>query len=51
MSFMLKHVQGVDIYLIISLFIFLFFFIGVTIYLVKGNKKHFEEMSKVPLKD
>lgn len=47
----LDGVQGVDVYLIISLFIFLAFFIGVAIWFFRVDKKHVEKMSQMPLQD
>jgi cbb3-type cytochrome oxidase subunit 3 len=47
----LNGVQGVDVYLIISLFIFLTFFVGVAIWFFKVDKKHIEKMSQIPLEE
>jgi hypothetical protein len=45
----LEKVTGVDIYLIISLLIFLSFFIGVAIWLIKVDKKYIDQMKKMPV--
>ncbi|MDN3586022.1 hypothetical protein QWY86_05045 [Pedobacter aquatilis] len=47
----IKNLAGREFYLISSLIIFLFFFILVSIYLVKLNKNHIRMMSKLPLTD
>ena len=44
-----ETIQGIDIYPLISLFIFLLFFIGVIWYVKKMDKKSVEEMSNLPL--
>lgn len=47
----LDKVTGSEIYLISSLWIFLIFFIIVSVMLIKMNKKHIEYMSQLPLTD
>ncbi|MFC3559187.1 hypothetical protein [Pedobacter jamesrossensis] len=47
----LKNLAGREYYLISSLLLFLVFFIIVSIYLIKLNKKHVDVMSELPLKD
>ncbi len=42
---------GVDVYLMISLFIFLAFFVGVVIRLFFYDKKEIDEISQLPLSD
>jgi hypothetical protein len=42
---------GADVYLITSLWIFLIFFILVTVMLFKMNKDHIRHMSELPLAD
>lgn len=44
-----ETIRGIDIYPIISLFIFLLFFIAVLWYVKKMDKRKVEEMSKLPL--
>lgn len=44
-----ETIEGVDIYPIISLFIFLFFFIAVLWYVKKMDKSKVEELSNLPL--
>ena len=50
---MLRHIfEGIDSingYSIFSLLIFFFFFVAVVIWLVKADKRHIEEMSRIPL--
>jgi cbb3-type cytochrome oxidase subunit 3 len=44
-----ETIEGIDIYPIISLFIFLLFFIAVLWYVKKMDKSKVEEISKLPL--
>ena len=44
-----ETIRGIDIYPIISLFIFLLFFIAVLWYVTKMDKKSVEEISNLPL--
>lgn len=51
---MFKQIQdlsGGEIYLIISLFMFMVFFIGVAVYLFRLSKKHVSKMSNLPIED
>ena len=45
----LEDIAGVEIYPIISFIIFFTFFIGVTVYVIKKDKKYIEEVSNLPL--
>lgn len=47
----LNGVQGVDIYLIISLLIFFTFFIGMLVWLVRANKSYIQEAKNIPFND
>lgn len=47
----LNGVQGVDIYLIISLLIFFTFFVGMLIWLIKVNKTYIQEAKNIPFND
>jgi cytochrome c oxidase cbb3-type subunit 3 len=47
----LESITGIGIYPLISLLIFVVFFGLVTFYVIKGNKKHFEKLSKLPIND
>ena len=44
-----ESIRGIDIYPIISLFIFLFFFIAVLWFVKKMDKRQVEKMSNLPL--
>jgi len=46
-----EHIQGNQVYLLFSLFIFLVFFIVVTLLLFKLRKQHVDYMSDIPLQD
>jgi len=45
----LTAIAGIDIYPLISLLIFLTFFVGVTIWAMKVSKERIVEMSEIPL--
>ena len=47
----LESITGIGIYPLISLIIFVVFFGFVTLYVIKGNKKHFEKLSNLPIND
>jgi len=50
---LIKHhmetIAGIEVYPLISLVIFFAFFIGLTIYVIKVDKKVFEKISNIPL--
>lgn len=46
-----EHISGNQVYLLASLFIFLVFFIVVTVLLLKLRKQHVDYMSDIPLQD
>jgi len=45
------NLNGKEIYLIISLLLFVVFFIGVAIYLLKMNKNYVAKMQNMPFND
>lgn len=47
----LNGTEGMDQYLIISMIIFLLFFCGVLIYVVRMKKEEVTELSNIPLTD
>lgn len=51
MGKMLGYVEGADLFLVISLLIFLLFFIGVSIYLFKIDRKLISDMEQLPLQN
>jgi hypothetical protein len=46
-----EHIEGNQVYLLFSLFIFLVFFIVVTLLLFRLRKQHVDYMSDIPLHD
>ncbi len=50
----IKHtmttIDGIEIYPVISLIIFVAFFIGLLFWVIKANKEEIDEISKYPLK-
>ena len=50
-SNVLQNIDGVEIYPIISLLIFIVFFLSVIIWTVKLDKKYVNKLSKLPLED
>lgn len=47
----LESITGIGIYPLTSLIIFVVFFALVTLYVFKGNKKHFEHLSQLPFNE
>ncbi len=47
----LQSIEGIGIYTIISMIIFILFFIGMTIWLFKVDKKYIKTMSELPLSE
>lgn len=45
----LQSIEGIEFYTIVSMFIFILFFIGMTIWLFKVDKKYIKTMSELPL--
>ena len=45
----LQSIEGIEFYTIVSMVIFILFFIGMTIWLLKVDKKYIKEMSDLPL--
>ena len=45
----MSSISGIEIYPLISFVLFFTFFLGVAIWVIKGNKQHFTDMSRVPL--
>jgi cbb3-type cytochrome oxidase subunit 3 len=45
----LEKIGGIDIFGIISLFIFVLFFLVMLIWVFKTSKKQFNEISRIPL--
>ncbi|MBN8571753.1 MAG: CcoQ/FixQ family Cbb3-type cytochrome c oxidase assembly chaperone [Ignavibacteria bacterium] len=43
-----KTIEGIAIYPVFSLIVFLLFFIGLTIWVLKVDKKYIEKMSELP---
>ena len=47
----METISGIEIYPVISFIIFFTFFLALTIYVLKVDKKVFEEISNIPLKE
>lgn len=47
----LESITGIGIYPLISLIVFVVFFSLVSFYVIKGNKKHFEKLSNLPINE
>jgi cytochrome c oxidase cbb3-type subunit IV len=45
----LQSIEGIEFYTIVSMIIFILFFIGMTIWLFKVDKKYIKDMSELPL--
>jgi len=51
MNKMIGKLEGADVWLVISLMVFLLFFTAVCVYLFRMSRRHAQEMSMVPLSD
>ena len=47
----LQSIEGVGFYTIVSMIIFILFFIGMTTWLFKVDKKYIKQMSDLPLNE
>jgi cbb3-type cytochrome oxidase subunit 3 len=47
----LQSIEGIEFYAIVSMIIFILFFIGITIWVFKVDKKYIKQMSELPLKE
>ncbi|MBS1548505.1 MAG: CcoQ/FixQ family Cbb3-type cytochrome c oxidase assembly chaperone [Bacteroidetes bacterium] len=47
----LSNGENANLYQIIALFIFIFFFVGLIVYVFSRPKKHYEEDANAPLDD
>lgn len=47
----IQYVPGADGFMILSLAVFLVFFIGVGFYLLKADRKGFDEMAELPIQN
>jgi cbb3-type cytochrome oxidase subunit 3 len=47
----LRAIEGIDLYPVISLIVFTIFFIGVVIWVLKADKSFISKMSSLPLED
>lgn len=47
----LQSIEGIEFYTIVSMIIFILFFIGMTIWLFKVDKKYIKKMSELPLEE
>ena len=45
----LESMTGIGIYPLVSFLIFFVFFLIVTAYLIKRGRRHFDEVSRIPL--
>jgi hypothetical protein len=46
----LQSIEGVELYAVTSMIIFILFFIGIIIWLIKVDKGYINKMSELPLK-
>ncbi|MEQ1733415.1 MAG: CcoQ/FixQ family Cbb3-type cytochrome c oxidase assembly chaperone [Bacteroidia bacterium] len=47
----LESITGIAVYPLISLLVFVVFFALVTLYVIKGDKAHFEELGNLPINE
>ena len=47
----LQSIEGIEFYTIVSMIIFILFFVGMTIWLLKVDRKYIKRMSELPLNE
>jgi hypothetical protein len=47
----LGSVEGVELYAITAMIVFILFFVGIIIWLIKVDKNYIKKMSKLPLQE
>lgn len=47
----METIAGIEVYPVISFLIFFIFFLALTIYVIKVDKKVFKDISNIPLND
>ena len=47
----LQSIEGIEFYTIVSMIIFILFFVGMIIWLFKVDKKYIKDMSELPLEE
>ncbi len=47
----LESITGIGMYPLVSLIIFVAFFALVTLYVINGNKEHFEKLRNLPINE
>lgn len=47
----INNLEGNEVYMLLSLFIFFAFFIGATIFMLRMKKNHISYMSNIPLEN
>lgn len=47
----LQSIEGIEFYTIVSMIIFILFFVGMTIWLFKVDKKYIKQMSELPFNE
>jgi len=45
----LEHIEGIAAYPVFSFTVFFVFFLAVSLYVFRGDKAHFDAMSRMPL--
>lgn len=48
---LLQSIEGIEVYPLISMFIFIALFIGVVVWILKLDKKYLKEMETLPFED
>jgi hypothetical protein len=47
----LQSIEGVELYAIVAMIIFILFFVGMTIWIIKVDKNYIKLMSELPIKE
>ena len=47
----LQSISGIELYAIVAMVIFILFFLGMTIWVIKVDKKYIKRMSELPIEE
>jgi hypothetical protein len=47
----LQSISGIELYAIVAMIIFILFFVGITIWVIKVDKNYIKKMSELPIEE
>ena len=47
----LQSISGIELYAIVAMVIFILFFVGIAIWVIKVDKKYIKQMSELPIEE